>query len=84
MQPITRLVVNMRVFVTIVKIFRMPTTMFSSVQFSVFISCLMSFSFCSIIFCATANIGAKLRDAGNRQSSLPQLAFLLMDDNALS
>lgn len=90
----------------VVKIFRMPNTMFpsvefsisnhlvfclypfyflfSSIQFSVFISCLMPFAFCSVIYFVAGDIDARLRDAGSSQSSSPQLPFLLMDDNALS
>ncbi|KGF39199.1 hypothetical protein HMPREF2140_10815 [Hoylesella buccalis DNF00985] len=96
----------MRVFGMVVKIFRMPNTMFSSVEFSVsirsvfyfhpfdflfasvlfsaFISCLMLFAFCNSNFFVFDDMADGLCEAGNRHSLLPQLPFLLMDDNALS
>lgn len=49
----TCLVANMRVFDTVVNIFRMLTTMFSSAQFSACGRYLMTVAFCNIIFFAS-------------------------------
>ena len=65
--------------------------LFSSVRLSVCIRSVFCFHqlfdvvfFCSIIFFVVENTAARQCNAASSQSSLPQLPFLLMDDNALS